>query len=107
MQKKIFLLTILVVLGFTLPDSFSWGNQNGRSFLGAVTNQNNPHRCESGWAIATTSALSARINIAMNKMNFKSASISLSSQSLLECDSRNFGCLGVFFNLDRGIQPRQ
>ena len=95
MIQKILLLTITLAVAIALPASYSWGSQGTRNYLGAVINQNNPHRCESGWAIATTNALSARINIAMNKMGFKSPAVSLSVQSLLECDNLNFGCLGV------------
>jgi|JI9StandDraft_2_1071091.scaffolds.fasta_scaffold704792_1 hypothetical protein len=83
MNTQILLLVVLLTLGSCLPDSFSWGNQNSRNFLKTVLNQNNPHRCESAWAIATTNTLSARVSIAMSKMNFVSASVSLSPQSLL------------------------
>jgi len=95
MNYKILVLSVLLWASLTLPDDFSWGSQGIRNYLGAVFNQNNPHRCESAWAIATSNALSARINIAMDKSGFHSPSVSLSAQSLLECDNLNFGCLGV------------
>lgn len=83
MITKILLLGLFTALIAALPASFSWSNQNNRNFLGSILNQNNPHRCESAWAIATTNALSARINIAMFNIKFNSASVSLSPQSLL------------------------
>ena len=106
MLKKIFIITLVFLYVLTLPDNFSWGSQGTKNYLGPIYNQNNPHRCESGWAISTTNALSARINIAMDKMGFHSPSVSLSAQSLLECDNLDFGCLGVFIFLSREIQDR-
>ena len=75
MQKKILIFILILIAGIALPDSFSWGSQGVRNYLGAIYNQNNPHRCESGWAISTTNTLSARINIAMDKMHFHSPSV--------------------------------
>lgn len=83
MISRILTIAVLLISIVTLPDSFSWGSQGTRNYLGPVLNQNNPHRCESSWAIATANVLSARINIAMAKMKFFSSSVSLSSQSLL------------------------
>ena len=103
MIQKILLLSLLIFGLMALPEQFSWGEENNRSYLGSVLNQNNPHRCESGWAIATANALSARINIAMDKMKFRSPLVSLSAQSLLECDNLDFGCLGVILDLFRAI----
>ena len=94
-MRRIFLIGLVLWLVTSLPDAFSWGGEGTRTYLGPVINQNNPFRCESAWAIATAAVLSARINIAMAKMNFVSPLVSLSAQSLLECDSLNFGCLGV------------
>jgi hypothetical protein len=94
---RILVTCLLASYVLALPSTFSWGSQSSRNYLGAVLNQNNPHRCESSWAIATVSALSARVNIAMDQQQFNTARVSLSAQSLLECDNLNFGCLGVPF----------
>lgn len=80
---RILLIAVLLSALSALPLSFSWGSQGPRNYLGPVLNQNNPHRCESAWAIATTSALSARVSIAMDQMHFHSPLVSLSPQSLL------------------------
>ena len=106
MMNRILLFLLVVSAVFALPDRMSWGSQGTRNYLGAVLNQNNPHRCESAWAIATTNVLSARINIAMDLVHFNSPLVSLSPQSLLECDSLNFGCLGVRIILVRDNQAR-
>jgi hypothetical protein len=107
MRGRILLLLWVAIVAYGIPEALSWGSQGSRNYLGAVLNQNNPHRCESAWAIATTSALSARINLAMDNMHFYSPLVSLSAQSLLECDSLNFGCLGVPINLVRANQVNQ
>ena len=83
MITRILLLSLIALLALGLPASFSWGAQGDKNYLPPILNQNNPRRCESAWAIATTNALSARINIAMAKMKFPSPLIALSPQSLL------------------------
>ena len=62
--------------------------------MGFIYNQNFPQVCASGWAIATTSALSSRIKI---RRNASSPDIELSPQVLLNCDNYDNGCLGVSF----------
>ena len=67
----------------TLPASFSWSSKDGRNYLNSPLNQNNPKRCESGWALATTAALSSRLNIATKARNEAFPMVQLSPQSLL------------------------
>lgn len=80
---RIFVCLAILILTLALPSSFSWSNVEGRNYLGSPLNQNNPRRCESGWAIATTAALSSRANIAMKARNIAYPMIQLSPQSLL------------------------
>jgi hypothetical protein len=66
----IFVNLLLVSVVLTVPTNitnFTWANVNGRNFLTPAQNQNNPHRCESGWAFATINTLNTRLNIQMNK----------------------------------------
>ena len=76
---KISLCILIIALATALPDSFSWANKDGKNYIGSPFNQNNPNRCESAWAIATTNVLSARLNIA----NKNSPMVTLSPQYLL------------------------
>jgi len=78
-----------------LPTNFTWGAGADRNYLSPAVNQNNPHRCESGWAWAAINSLNTRINIKIAKAGLKLPQVSLSAQVLLECDDLDFGCLGV------------
>ena len=49
-----------------LPPAFSWGLQDGRSWLTLTRNQHMPRYCNSGWAHAPTSALADRVSIMNN-----------------------------------------
>jgi len=89
-------LHFLVAAVFTaLPTNFSWANNQNINFLSPSQNQNNPHRCESGWAFATINTLNTRLNFQMSKQGFLAPANSLSVQVLLECDHYDYGCLGV------------
>jgi hypothetical protein len=86
---------LLAAVFAALPTKFSWANNQGINFLSPSQNQNNPHRCESGWAFATINTLNTRLNLQMNKQSFLAPANSLSVQVLLECDGYDYGCLGV------------
>ena len=59
------LLASLVVAGATssLPDTFSWSDVNGTSFLTRMLNQHTPQYCGSCWAHAAMSCLADRAKI--------------------------------------------
>jgi len=83
-MNKIFIIALLVIGCMSdLPANFTWGVGGERNFLSASANQNNPNRCESGWAFAAINSLNARINIKMYKNKFKYPAVSLSPQVLL------------------------
>ena len=64
---KLFAVCLLLSSLLAIPEQWTWGEGGEQgNFLPPVRNQNNPHRCDSGWAMATTSALAARINIKRN-----------------------------------------
>ena len=95
-MNKISIITLLLIaFTYALPTNFTWGIGATRNLLTPSANQNNPNRCESGWAFATINSLNTRINIQMYKNSFKYPAVSLSPQVLLECNQNNFGCLGV------------
>ncbi len=86
-MRRIFLLgALLLITIHALPLNFTWGPGGERNYLTPAINQNNPLRCESGWAWATINALNARINIKISKAGLKLPLVSLSTQVLLECD---------------------
>lgn len=63
-MQKIFVTAILITTVLSvLPANFTWGTGAKKNYLTPSANQNNPNRCESGWAFATTNSLGARINI--------------------------------------------
>jgi cathepsin X len=53
----------------SLPESFSWANHTGKSYITATVNQHLPHYCGSCWAQGTLSALADRIKIARIEAN--------------------------------------
>lgn len=95
MRRILALLMVAAVALAALPANFTWGAGGDRNYLTPAVNQNNPLRCESGWAWATINSLNARINIRIAKSGLKLPLVSLSAQVLLECDEWDFGCLGV------------
>ena len=64
-----------------LPDSFTWGNVDGISYLTHSLNQHIPQYCGSCWAHGALSALGDRIKI----VNASKDEINLSVQYLLNC----------------------
>lgn len=95
---KHYFLVLSLLLSLTLaalPANFTWANVNATNFLGINQNQNQPNRCESGWAFATINTLNSRLKLRMAQTGFSSPDVSLSVQVLLECDTNDFGCLGV------------
>jgi len=66
-----------------LPDSFSWANVNGTSYLTHNLNQHIPQYCGSCWAHGALSALADRIKIARPQGD----EINLSIQYILNCGS--------------------
>jgi len=67
-----------------LPDSFHWGNVDGKSYLTKSLNQHIPQYCGSCWAHGSLSSLSDRIKIARNASG---EDINLSVQYILNCGS--------------------
>jgi len=65
-----------------LPDSFSWGDKDGRSYLTHSLNQHIPQYCGSCWAHGAMSSLADRIKIARDG---KGEEINLSIQFVLNC----------------------
>ena len=65
-----------------LPDSFSWGDVNGTSYLTKNLNQHIPQYCGSCWAHAALSSLADRIKIARRAAPID---INLSVQHILNC----------------------
>ena len=65
-----------------LPDSFTWGDQNGVNMLTMSRNQHIPQYCGSCWSHGSVSALGDRIKI---KRKAKGIDINLSVQHMLNC----------------------
>uniref|UniRef100_A0A7S2V244 Peptidase C1A papain C-terminal domain-containing protein n=1 Tax=Fibrocapsa japonica TaxID=94617 RepID=A0A7S2V244_9STRA len=65
-----------------LPESFTWKDVNGMSFVTRNLNQHIPQYCGSCWAHATLSALADRVKIARKA---KGVDINLSVQVILNC----------------------
>lgn len=61
-----------------------WRSFHNTNYVTMTRNQNSPAYCDAGWAMATTSALSDRINILRNN---KYPLIHLSPQVLLNCNA--------------------
>jgi len=66
----------------TLPATFTWGNQNGKSYLTANRNQHIPQYCGACWAHGAVSALQDRIKIARRGVG---PDATLSIQHMLNC----------------------
>ena len=76
----------------TLPDSFSWGNVEGKSYLTHSLNQHVPQYCGSCWAHGSLSSLADRIKIARDGQG---DDINLSIQFILNCGTEVAGsCYG-------------
>jgi len=71
-----------------LPDNFSWGDIDGRSYLTHSLNQHIPQYCGSCWAHGALSALADRMQIASDN------TINLSIQYILNCGSDAGSCHG-------------
>jgi len=70
-----------------LPDDFTWGDQNGVSYLTRSLNQHIPQYCGSCWAHGALSALADRIKIAQKGRH----EVDLSVQYVLNCGTRVAG----------------
>jgi cathepsin X len=71
-----------------LPESFNWGNVDGKSYLTKSLNQHLPQYCGSCWAHGAMSALADRIKIARKG---KGDEINLSIQYILNCGTSTAG----------------
>jgi len=77
-----------------LPDSFTWSDVNGVSYITKNLNQHIPQYCGSCWAHGSLSALADRIKIARNA---EGTDINLSIQFILNCGSDLAGsCYGGY-----------
>jgi cathepsin X len=81
-------LPITYIEADSLPDNFSWGNVNGKSYLTHSLNQHIPHYCGSCWAHGSLSALADRIKIAQDGQG---DDINLSIQYVLNCGTKVAG----------------
>ena len=68
-----------------LPDSFSWKNVDGVSYITKMLNQHIPVYCGSCWAHGTMSALADRIKIDRVKSGQSGPDINLAIQTILNC----------------------
>jgi len=76
----------------SLPETFTWKNKDGESYLTMNRNQHIPQYCGSCWAHGTLSALADRIKIARGAVG---PDINLSIQWVLNCGSKIAGsCYG-------------
>lgn len=77
-----------------LPDSFSWADVDGVSYLTHSLNQHIPQYCGSCWAHGSLSSLGDRIKIARKG---KGDDINLSIQFILNCGTKTAGsCYGGY-----------
>lgn len=80
--------------GVDLPDSFSWADVDGKSYLTHSLNQHLPQYCGSCWAHGAMSALADRIKIARGGLG---DDINLSIQYILNCGGEIAGsCHGGY-----------
>jgi len=78
-----------------LPDSFNWGNVDGKSYLTHSLNQHLPNYCGSCWAHGAVSSLADRIKIA--RKGTGGDDINLSIQFILNCGGDTAGsCHGGY-----------
>jgi len=78
----------------SLPDNFSWGNVDGKSYLTHSLNQHLPQYCGSCWAHGALSAFADRIKIARGG---DGDDINLSIQYVLNCGTEMAGsCHGGY-----------
>jgi cathepsin C len=73
----------------SLPSSFDWRHVNGENFDSEIRNQRS---CGSCYAMASVSAMEARIRIASKNKHQPS----LSAQHILSCSQTNQGCEGGY-----------
>jgi cathepsin X len=77
-----------------IPDNFSWGDVDGKSYLTKQLNQHIPHYCGSCWAHGAISSLADRIKIARGG---EGLDINLSIQYILNCGGDTAGsCHGGY-----------
>jgi len=77
-----------------IPDNFSWGDVDGKSYLTKQLNQHIPHYCGSCWAHGAVSSLMDRIKIARKGQG---VDINLSIQYVLNCGADKAGsCHGGY-----------
>ena len=74
-----------------LPDSFTWSDVDGVSYLTHSLNQHIPQYCGSCWAHAALSSLADRIKI---DRKAQGTDIKLSIQFILNCGSEAGSCFG-------------
>ena len=80
-----------------LPDSFNWGDVDGKSYLTKSLNQHIPQYCGSCWAHGALSSLGDRIKIARDAQG---DDINLSIQFILNCGTEMAGsCHGGYVSL--------
>jgi hypothetical protein len=80
-----------------LPDSFNWGDVDGKSYLTKSLNQHIPQYCGSCWAHGALSSLGDRIKIARKAQG---DDINLSIQFILNCGTEMAGsCHGGYVSV--------
>lgn len=82
-----------------LPTKFDWRNVNGHSYVTSVKEQ---RHCSACWAITAADVLESRVLITSHTPD---TDLDLSEQSLVSCDTSDFGCKGGY--PDRAISYLQ
>jgi cathepsin X len=77
-----------------LPETFSWKNQNGQSYITKMLNQHIPTYCGSCWAHGTMSALADRIKIDKIMSGTYDVDVNLAIQAILNCGKVSGTCEG-------------
>jgi cathepsin X len=76
-----------------LPESFTWADVQGRSYLTPIRNQHIPTYCGSCWAFAATSTIADRWNVALKgKKGVPQPDLLLSTQNVLSCGNEAVQC---------------